>query len=130
MKLDDILLTEVVAEEDAPNKNERYIGVTYDLITPESAENGDVEESGWEDEHVSMEPDEWDVEDGITAVDKAVEYIQDNGGVQNNGDGSWYSTVDPSGTRDYYEKGEEVYYSFHLNNFSDDEMNEIADRIG
>ena len=128
MKLNDILLTEVIAEEDAPNENERYIGVTYEVITPESAENGDFEETGWEDEHVSMEPDEWDVEEGITAVDKAVEYIQDRGPVQNSG--NWYSTVDASGTRDYYEKGKEVYYSFHLNNFSAEEEAEIADRLG
>jgi len=85
---------------------EKRIRVTYEIITPESAEMGDAEDRGWEDEggH-DCTPDKWDVEDGLTAVDIAVGYLQDNGAVHASSScyhrGVWYSTsngMDMDGT--------------------------------
>jgi hypothetical protein len=69
---------------------------TYEVITPESAEQGDAEERGFE-----YEDREFD-----TLWDMAQE-LRDNGVSDS---GNWFSTIDPE--RDY-QTGAETYYSFH-----------------
>lgn len=110
---------------------DKKIATTYQTVTPESAEQGDYADQGWEDEEgESMTPDEYDAEDGITAVDKAVRFLQDKGGNEPSSsqfhEGVWYSTVDPE--RDFH-TGEEKYYSFHLKGFTPEEEAQIFEKI-
>ena len=61
----------------------KLIRTTYEIITEESAAEGDVEEAGWEDEEgVEVEPDEYDLEEGKTVVDLAVDHILSEGHVE------------------------------------------------
>jgi len=112
-----------------------YITTTYQTVTPESAKDGDYADQGWEDkEGESTEPDEFDQEEGSTVIDKTVQFLSDKGASEPNESGmnatpSWWSTTDASGTRDYYEKGEETYYSYHLNNYKEEEKAEIYKRM-
>ena len=120
----------VLNEEVLPAEDKR-IATTYQIVTPESAEAGDFSDQGWEDEEgVSMIPDQYDAEDGITAVDKAVKFLKDKGGNEPSSSqfnvGVWYSTPDPD--RDYH-TGEETYYSFHLKGFTSEEEKVIFDKM-
>ena len=90
------------------------IKTTYEIITPESAEIGDAEERGWEDEE--------GVE--IECVAEAVEFLIDKGVEQ--GNIRDYYSVDPD--RDY-QTGGETYYGYHLHGFSDEQMEEIDDLL-
>jgi hypothetical protein len=59
---------------------EAVIKITYAVMTPESAEEGDYAERGWVDEQGhDCEPDEWDREEGLDRVDLAVKFLQDEG---------------------------------------------------
>ena len=112
-------------------EGEKRIATTYQTVTPESAEQGDYADQGWEDEEgESMLPDEYEIEDGVTAVDKAVRFLLDKGGNEPSSShfntGVWYSTPDPDRN---YRTGEEKYYSFHLKGFSPEEEAEIFNRI-
>lgn len=102
-----------------------YIKTTYTKISPpEEGEDSDPDvESGWEDEEgSSMEPDEYDLEEGLTAVDKAAAFLKDAGASESSASffhpGIWYSTecaVEDYGT------GESIERSFHLHGFTPDE---------
>ncbi len=110
---------------------DKRIATTYQVVTPESAEQGDYADQGWEDEDgESMVPDEYDVEEEKTAVDKAVEFLTDKGGLEPSSShfntGVWYSTIDPE--RDFH-SGEEKYYSFHLKGFTPEEEAQIFEKI-
>lgn len=111
----------------------RTLDVAYEIVTPESAEQGDYAETGWEERGVSMEPDEFDVEDEITAVDKVVDYISEYGGVEPSASqfhpGVWYTTIDSEQGSAFFEQGEEKRYSFHLKNFSEGEERKVYDRL-
>jgi len=107
------------------------ITITYARTTPESVEDGDFSESGWEDEEgVDMEPDEWDREDGLTAVDKAVKFLKNEGAGEASssafGTGVWYSTE--WSTLDY-STGEAEERNFHLEDFSPEQEKEIWDKM-
>lgn len=95
--------------------------VTFSSITPESAEDGDTSDAGYSD-YDSCEPDEYDIRDEITSVDKSIEYLRDKGATQASSShfhvGVWYSTeyqTEDCGT------GEETEYSYHPKNFTPDE---------
>lgn len=79
---------------------EYNVGITYDIVTPESAEEGDFAESGWE-----LEPEDMSAED-------IIRYMQDLGVYENNGDGSWYT----AGSVQDYSTGEEISYAVHVKN--------------
>lgn len=111
-------------EEPAGNPR---ITITYEIVTPESAEHGDAEERGWIDEEgVDMTPDQYDLEDGETAASKAVEFLQNEGASEPSSsafhDGVWYST--PDGNQDY-RTGATEYRSFHLNDFTPEDEEAI-----
>jgi len=72
--------------------------VTYETITPESAEHADVADQGFVREHVSLR-------EALLAVGFSP---RDRGGFEDNG--SWFSTIDPA--RDYSD-GSETYYAIH-----------------
>lgn len=109
-------------------KNDKYITTTYYTITPESAENGDFEDQGWEDEEgESMIPDEYDIEDNITVVNKSVEFLKNKKYTTEPSSNQFYvglsySTPDPDIN---YSTGEETYYTCHLNGFTPEEEYEI-----
>ena len=103
--------------------------VTYSTIDSESAENGDFADNGFED-YESVEPDEFDTDEGITAVDKAVACLRDHGATNPSASrfrpGIWYSTE--MATEDY-STDEQTEYSYHPKNFTVEEQKEIFDRI-
>jgi hypothetical protein len=102
------------------DKNRR-IRISYSITTPESAEHGDYAEHGWEDEEgVSVEPDQFDREEGKTAVDMTVDLFNRKGVSEASSShfhpGVWYSSRESN-----YHNGEEKEYNFHLHNFSPEE---------
>ena len=110
-------------KESIGEAEEHKITSTFDVIDPDQTAGGDYAESGWENqEGDSVEPDNLDVEDGLTAVDKAVEYLQDKGATEPSSTffhpNLWYSTAD--GEVDYG-TGEETHHSYFLNGFTPDE---------
>ena len=111
---------------------DKIITTTYQTVTPESAEEGDFEDQGWEDEEgESMLPDKWDIEEGLTAVDKAVEFLTNSRYTTEPSSsqfhqGVWYSTPDADQN---YTTGEDTYYSCHLNGFTEEEEAEIYKRV-
>lgn len=106
------------------NLNDKIITTTYQIVTPESAEDGDYAEQGWEDEDgESMLPDEYDIEDNITAVDKAVEFLKNKKYTTEPSSSDFhvgisYSTPDADHN---YSTGEDTYYACHLNGFTPEE---------
>jgi Zn-dependent M16 (insulinase) family peptidase len=107
------------------------IKTTYQTITPESSEDGDYADHGWEDEDgESMIPDDYDIDEGITAIDKAVKFLNNKGATEPSSSeyhqGLSYSTPDPDRN---YTTGEETYYSYHLSGFTPNEEYEIWKKI-
>ena len=72
--------------------------VTYETITPESAEHGDAADRGFTREGVSLA-------EALAAIGFG---RRDRGGFEDND--RWFSTADPD--RDYRE-GSETYYAIH-----------------
>jgi hypothetical protein len=102
---------------------------TYATTTPESIEQGDYADHGWEDEiGQSMLPDQYDREEGLTAADLAVDYLQSEGAIHPSSShpsrGMWYTT-----SPQINEWGESIEYSFHLRGFTPEEEMEIAERM-
>lgn len=110
----------------------RLITKSYQVVTPESAEIGDYDETGWEDEDGRpIEPDEFDVDEHgefEAIVRDAVSYIQESGNVEASSTrfhtGIWYTTIDAEN-----EDGTSTTYSFHLNGFLPEEEEAIFNRL-
>lgn len=106
------------------NKNDRHIVSYYQTVTSESVEHGDFAEQG-EAEIYICEPNKYDIEEGITAIDLAVKVLRDQGPVEASSSSFhkdvWYSSVD---AEEDYQNGEKTYYTFHLLNFT--ELEEAA----
>jgi len=104
----------------------KHIKTTYEIVTPESAELGDVEESGWSNEEgESMEPDSRDTGEGITAVDKAIDFFEDKCVEPSSSDfhpGVWYTDADSDID---YRTGAETRESYHLYEFTEEEQERI-----
>lgn len=73
------------------------VSKTYNIITPESVENGDFAESGFEYKNLEMD------------LRSLIDEIKDGGFTENAG--RWLSTPDPE--RDF-QTGEEIYYNLHI----------------
>jgi hypothetical protein len=112
--------------------NDKTITTTYQIVTPESAEDGDYADQGWEDEDgESMIPDEYDIDDDITAVDKAVDFLKNKKYTNEPSSSDFhkglsYSTSSPDIN---YSTGEETYYTCHLNGFTPEEEFEIYKKM-
>ena len=111
------------------NNTDRRIRITFETYTPESIELGDAEDRGWVNEDgVSMEPDDYDLEDGIGAVDKAIAFLRDKGAWEASSShwdshcDIWYTQSDPNIN---YGTGEEYRESYHLAGFSEEEERQI-----
>lgn len=102
------------------NQNDKLIKTTYQVVSPESAEQGDYADQGWENEEgVSMIPDKWD-DDDVTAVDKAVDFLNRKGATEPSVSpgfivGISYTTIDSDVN---YETDEDTYYTCHLYGFT------------
>ena len=61
-------------------RTDRRITATFAVYSEDSAHAGYDLEDGWIDqEGRTMEPDSFDKEEGITAVEKAVDFLRDEG---------------------------------------------------
>jgi hypothetical protein len=103
------------------------IVVTYDVVTPESAEQGDIADAGFENEEgIDMTP-ECDEE---TAIDNAVNYLRQYGPVEPSSSQFhpevWYTQTDADID---YRTGAETRKSFHLKDFNEEDQREIYRRI-
>ena len=118
----------------------RRITITYEIVTEESAEQGDVEERGWIDEEgIEIKPDQYDLDgyddDMLSAiVHLACEVIEQRGPVEVSssrfGPGIWYTQLDPTQDRAYFEEGRSETWSFHLEGFTETEECAIYNAIG
>lgn len=123
------ILEEEESPEMAPKANSHLIRTTYDIVTPESAENGEAAEQGWIDEEgISMEPDEFDLDEGISVVDKTVQFLKKNGATEFSGNrfSPWFTNHEYNHD---YKSGAEESRSFHLVGYSDDELSEIVAQV-
>ena len=86
--------------------NTYNISVTYEIITDESAEQGDVAERGYESENEDVD------------VDELERVVQNYGFSQPSSscleDRMWFSSVSPREDRAYFENGERKFFSLHL----------------
>ena len=113
--------------ENIPNK---IIRTSYETWDEESLEAGDTDDRGWEDEEgQSMIPDEYDKEEGITAIDNAVKFLRNKGVIEPSSShfhpGIWYISQDDVDIR----SGDRTQYSFHLDGFTPEEEKEIFNKI-
>lgn len=97
------------------------IRITYEVVTPESAEHGDAADRGWIDEEgVSMKP-----EHGEGTIAKAIKFLRDEGVVEASSTqfhkGIWYSN---EADQDY-RTGEDTTKSYHLYGFTETEERAI-----
>lgn len=107
------------------------ITISFSQTTPESAAEGDHSDSGWIDEEgVEMIPDNFDYEEGLSAVDLAVKFLDKEGAWHASSShfypGVWYSTE--YSTIDY-RTGTDEERCFHLKDFSDEEQREIWNKL-
>lgn len=97
------------------------------------------ESHGWEippeDGH-PCHPDLYDVEDGITAVDKAVDYLLEEGAYETSasyghvtGVGEWYTAYEDSYSALQYHDVDHYERSFHLYGFTESEQRMIWRRF-
>jgi len=111
-------------------QNEKRIRISYEIITPESAEQGDAEERGWYDEEgILIEIDKFDKSIGMTIAEKAADtitqYPGEEGFEASSSEfhvGIWYTAYK---TEYDYETGAVTNYSFHLYGFTEDEERAI-----
>lgn len=103
--------------------SDRNIKITYEIVHPCEGDDEYPEvEGGFEcEDGVSMEPSDRDVEFGVTAVDKAVQFLKYERAVCTSGSpwsvGDWYSTA----SEQNYSTGETQTRSFFLDGFSPEE---------
>lgn len=112
------------------NASKPVIRESFTLYTPESVEAGDAAEHGWVDEEgVDMTPDKYDVEEGVTAVDKAVKHLRSEGASEPSSSsfhpGIWYASMHDADMR----TGEQEEHHFHLDGFSPEEQREVFMRV-
>ncbi len=117
-------------DEDDDLEGEPRITCTYEIVTPESAADGDVAERGFEDEDgQSMLPEDDDDED-VTVASNAVKFLKDNGATEPSSSqwhaGLWYSTPDADID---HRTGEATYHSYHLVDFAPEEEREVFDLL-
>jgi hypothetical protein len=94
--------------------HKRTIFVAFEIVTPESAEDGDVAEAGEQDEEEIIPVQ------GETFVSTAVTYLRGSGAFPADG-ADWFET----GWSEDYQSGESENHTFHLRGFTDEEENMI-----
>lgn len=106
--------------------------ISYGIVKPGFSEDGDFAESGWISQSGrSMDPDQGDIEDGVTAVDKAVSFLLQSCGFcvletsGGEGDSLWWTVPNYNEASD----GSVESRSFFPYGFTDDELAEIKSRV-
>jgi len=87
------------------------VSKTYEIITPESAENGDAEERGfkYQDEEMTVEDILREIDyNGFTMLSSSWIENHKNSTEQNH---TWINTVDPDKN---YTTGEDTFYGLHI----------------
>lgn len=111
----------------------RKIRISYETVTPESAAEGDIADSGWiEEEGITIDPDEYDIEEhggkSAAVVAMVIEtigrYVEPSASCFF--PGVWYTDVDSNID---YRTGAENRRSYHLSGFSEDEEKLIFQAI-
>lgn len=112
------------ARANNPYKDKKHLAVTFQTVTPESAEQGDFADHGYHDflDCTSTEDE--------TAVDQAIYEIKKAGASEPSSSqfhqGIYYTT--PDSEKDY-STGEETTYSYHPHNFTPEEEKAIWDGL-
>lgn len=119
----------ICMESDEMTQEEPKIRISYETWDEDSIDVGETNDRGWEDEAgVSMQPDQYDIEEGLTPVDLAVKFLTDNGPLQASS-----SSFDPRVWYTHYGEmqtdGTTTNRSFHLVGFSPEQLQEIYDRV-
>jgi len=105
----------------------RRIRISYDVVTPESAAQGDFAENGWENEEgVCIDPDDCDIEEAgnelaaivACAVDTIGNGVEASDYPRCSPGQTWYTDCDADID---YSDGSEKRLSYHLDGFSEDE---------
>lgn len=139
--------------------SKRVIRISFQEITPESAEDGDYSATGWVDEEgVDMDPDAGDLEDeeadmddgnrdgmydsmsqaeikqfltSRAAISKAVRFLQREGVSEASSYPTWQPGTWYSNAFDVkdYRTGTDRSESYHLDGFSEDEQRAIFERL-
>jgi hypothetical protein len=100
--------------------------------------DGDLVDPDTETETHDCTPDSFDLEDGLSAVDIAAQFLADESITETSTSpipstgpmgGIWFSYVDGSYVSDYY-TGERTEVSAHPEGFTDDELRSICRAIG
>jgi len=106
--------------------------ISYEVITEDSLADGDVADRGWVSEEVIPVDDrtDEDIEDGVTLVDKAIEFLRDKGVVEASvaEAGKYMNTTDwftAYGDWDY-ETDTQENTSYHPIGFTAQELRDIA----
>ena len=119
-------------EEDSEEDGSKYgpyeFRITYQTVTPESAEVGEYEDQGWELQDGQAD----DMDDLIHQLDNYGFYQDNSPGIL---DELSFSTVSPTHDRAYFEEGEETYYTVFIKredgqDFEQKEADEIKQRLG
>lgn len=109
----------------------RIIETTIQPPTEQEEIDGDWYDEGevTDDYLTDVEPDEGDIEEGITAVDLAEKFLSEHGASEPNcsrGTPDWFNTPDED--VDMY-TGESTVTSIHLIGFTEQEASELGDRV-
>lgn len=106
------------------NTMKKQIITYFQIITEESALRGDFAKTG------KLDIFNIDLNDDESPVDQAVNFLKKQNFFEASSsvfhDGIWYQTVDPD--RDV-KSGDEIYYTFHLNGFTEDEQKEVYNKL-
>jgi len=112
-----------------PSATGRRIRSSYTVYTEDSIAAGDAEERGWDNEEgVGMDPDKYDLEDGVTAAQKATKFLNDKGAIYASSShfhpGIWYSDHNNE-----WQGGEITEHDYHLAGFTPEEEQEIFNEV-
>jgi hypothetical protein len=111
-------------------ESEPLIRISFETVTPSDVEGEDAEvEHGWEDEEgVSMLPDEFDLEEGLTPVDLAFKFLKDHYANEFSSSsmdpGGWYSAQEEAD----YRTGEQTTRRFHLSGFTPEQLEQVYEK--
>jgi len=132
------------------NNNERRIKTTYQVVTLESAKEGDYADQGWEDEiGVFVDPiadmsdfigSECITADGCAVPESELEFkatvylackfLRDAGPLEPSNSPQWSEGTWYTGPHDVdYSGGSETTYSYHMSGFSEEEEKAIYDSL-
>jgi hypothetical protein len=107
------------------------ITIAYETWTDEDTEAGETNDRGWIDEEgVDMFPDMYDLEEGLTPVDIAVEFLRNREYVNQASSypswsqGTWYESSD----EDPY-TGERTIKHYFLEAFTPDEERDVYNEL-